>query len=158
MPVAHAPKPKRRGKPPVTSSESTAQRLRILSARQAAWLLFRPAEDLDEDQEHCRQRLCQHSPTLQTAYTLTQELIGMMRKPTPDVFDDWLIRAQATAIPELQSFVAGLRRDYAAVKAALSRSESNGQVEGQVNRLKFIKRSMYGRANFDLLRLRVLAT
>jgi transposase len=51
-----------------------------------------------------------------------------------------------------------LKRDYEAVKAALSVPWSNGQVEGQINRLKFIKRQMYGRAHFDLLRLRVLNT
>ena len=56
-----------------------------------------------------------------------------------------------------QSFALGLRQDYAAVHAALAHSWSNGQTEGQVNRLKFIKRRMYGRAKFDLLRLRVLA-
>lgn len=82
----------------------------------------------------------------------------MVRQRTAAHFDDWLTRAEATTIAELQSFVIGLRRDYDAVKTALSRPESNGQVEGQVNRLKFIKRSMYGRANFDLLRLRVLVT
>jgi transposase len=60
-------------------------------------------------------------------------------------------------VPELQSFAAGLRRDKAAVMAALSLPYSNGQVEGQVNRIKLIKRTMYGRANFDLLRQRVLA-
>jgi transposase len=157
-PPADAPKPRRRGKPPLASSESAAHRPRVLSARQAAWLLFRSPEELNEDQEQYRQRLCQHSPNLQTAYALVQEFIGMVRRRTPDTFDDWLARADATHIAELQSFVLGLRRDYAAVKTALSLAESNGQVEGQVNRLKFIKRSMYGRANFDLLRLRILNT
>lgn len=82
----------------------------------------------------------------------------MMRTRTAEVFDDWLTRTQNTNILELISFVNGLRADYAAVKAALSRPESNAQCEGQINRLKFIKRSMYGRDHFDLLRLRVLAT
>jgi transposase len=57
---------------------------------------------------------------------------------------------------ELIGFAAGIRRDYAAVQAGLSRLESNGQVEGQITRLKYLKRQMYGRAKFDLLRLRVL--
>ena len=60
------------------------------------------------------------------------------------------------ATPGLRSFVNGIRQDYAAVSAALSTEYSNGQVEGQVNRLKFIKRQGYGRVNFDLLRRRVL--
>ena len=57
---------------------------------------------------------------------------------------------------KLQNFAWGLRQDYAAVRAALAYDWSNGQVEGQVNRLKTIKHQMYGRANFDLLRQRVL--
>jgi len=57
----------------------------------------------------------------------------------------------------LVSLASGIKRDYAAVKAALHSPYSTGPVEGNINRLKFIKRSMYGRANFDLLRHRVLA-
>jgi transposase len=57
---------------------------------------------------------------------------------------------------DLQTFAAGLQRDYAAVRAALSEPWSNGQTEGQVTRLKLLKRQMYGRAKFDLLRQRVL--
>jgi transposase len=56
----------------------------------------------------------------------------------------------------LGTFAAGLRRDENAVRAALSEPWSNGQVEGQVNGLKVVKRAMYGRAGFDLLRARVL--
>lgn len=59
-------------------------------------------------------------------------------------------------ISELAGLARGLRQDEAAVKAALSSEWSNGQVEGQVNRLKFLKRSMYGSAGFDLLKARVL--
>ena len=68
----------------------------------------------------------------------------------------WLERVSSSGIPALESFASGIHRDYLAVKAAYSLPWSNGQVEGQVNRLKFIKRQMFGRANFDLLRLRVL--
>ena len=81
----------------------------------------------------------------------------MVRTRQATAFDAWLTRATASDIPEIQGFVTGLERDKAAVVAALSSSYSNGQVEGQVNRLKLIKRSMYGRAKFDLLRQRVLA-
>jgi transposase len=71
-------------------------------------------------------------------------------------FDHWLESAKATGIHELKSFAAGLVRDKAAVVAALSLPWSNGQVEGHIHRLKLIKRQMYGRAGFDLLRRRVL--
>lgn len=60
------------------------------------------------------------------------------------------------AVRELRQFAQGIERDRAVVEAALSRPERNGQVEGHITRLKLIKREMYGRAKFDLLRLRVL--
>ena len=69
----------------------------------------------------------------------------------------WLERAKATGLASLKSFVGGLERDADAVKAAIISEISNGQVEGQVNRLKLIKRQMFGRAKLDLLRARVLA-
>ena len=70
--------------------------------------------------------------------------------------DAWLVQAKHSGIAELQSFAQGIRRDYVAVCTAFSSPWSNGQVEGQVNRLKLQKRQMYGRAKFDLLRRHVL--
>jgi transposase len=69
-------------------------------------------------------------------------------------FDRWLHDA---AHGPLASFARGLRRDVAAVRAAITEPWSQGQVEGQVHRLKLVKRTMYGRAGFALLRRRVLA-
>ena len=66
----------------------------------------------------------------------------------------WLAEALAS---DLRSFAEGLRQDLAAVWAALARPWSNGETEGQITRLKLIKRSMYGRAKLDLLRIRVMA-
>jgi transposase len=70
--------------------------------------------------------------------------------------DAWLQQAKHSGLAELKSFAQGIGRDYAGVRTAFSSPYSNGQVEGQVNRLKVIKRQMFGRATFDLLRLRVL--
>jgi transposase len=70
--------------------------------------------------------------------------------------DSWLAQAEAAGIVEFKRFAQSLRSDYRAVQAALQFSWSNGQTEGQVNRLKLLKRQMYGRAKFDLLRKRVL--
>jgi transposase len=69
---------------------------------------------------------------------------------------DWLAAAETSALREFRDFAAGLRRDYAAVEAAVTSAWSSGQVEGQVTRLKLVKRSMYGRAEFPLLRQRFL--
>jgi transposase len=68
----------------------------------------------------------------------------------------WLDEATASEIKEIQSFVAGIERDYDAVAAGFRLHWSKGQVEGNVNRLKTLKRQMYGRAGFELLRQRVL--
>ena len=80
----------------------------------------------------------------------------MARERTGQGFDAWLARATTSGITELDRFARGLTDDRAAVEAALSLEWSNGQTEGQVNKLKLLKRQMYGRANFDLLRRRVL--
>jgi len=68
----------------------------------------------------------------------------------------WASRAEAGPVSELRGFARGLRRDWAAVTAGLTVSSSSGPAEGHVNRIKMIKRQMYGRAKPDLLRKRVL--
>jgi transposase len=73
-------------------------------------------------------------------------------------FERWLARAVDSGPPELQAFVTKLRQDLKAVVAALVLPHSQGQTEGRVNRLKALKRAMFGRAGFDLLRRRVLYT
>jgi transposase len=95
-------------------------------------------------------------PEAATALTLAQEFVKMLRERNVDALPTWLAEAQAGSIRELHQFAQGIERDRAAVEAALSREESNGQVEGQITKLKLIKRMMYGRAKFPLLRQRVL--
>ncbi len=84
------------------------------------------------------------------------EFVRLVRERDSCAFGDWLERTTGSGIAEMRAFSEGLKQDRAAVEAALSFSWSNGQVEGQVNRLKMLKRQMYGRAGFDLLRSRVL--
>jgi transposase len=73
-----------------------------------------------------------------------------------DGFDRWLTGARDSKAPEIRRFASSLRADLSAVRAAFQSPWSSGQVEGQINRLKFLKRQMYGRAKLDLLRARVL--
>jgi predicted transcriptional regulator len=94
-------------------------------------------------------------PTLNAALNLAEELAGMFRQSITKPLADWLKEAEDSGISELRSFADGIRQDQAAVQAAITEPWSNGPVEGQVNRLKVIKRSMYGRAGFALLRARV---
>ena len=70
--------------------------------------------------------------------------------------DAWLAEAGKCGVQTMETFAAGLKQDAGAIRAALTTPWSNGQTEGQVNRLKTIKRQMYGHASFDLLRRRVL--
>jgi transposase len=80
----------------------------------------------------------------------------MLKEGWAEALDGWLKQAKACHVTELGSKVLGIRRDYAAVHAAFSLPWSNGTTEGHVNRIKFLKRQMFGRAHLDLLRVKVL--
>ena len=80
----------------------------------------------------------------------------MLKDRQAEALDCWLKRAKACHVTELTSFVNGIHRDYAAVHAAFSSEWRNGTTQGHVNRLKFLKRHMFGRAHLDLLRVKVL--
>lgn len=141
---------------PRTGNNKSTPAPRPLSARKAAWCLAARPEDLEPEESKLRELLCQDSAKLAEAYSLAQDFGNLIRERQVEKFDAWLQRAEESVIAEFRHFATGLRRDYRAVKAALTYEWSQGQVEGQVNRLKFIKRQGYGRANFDLLRKRVL--
>lgn len=95
-------------------------------------------------------------PQIATAEHLAQRFRQVFKDRNSDALNAWLTSSLASDIPELKRFVAGLERDYQAVVAAIEQHWSNGQVEGQVHRLKLLKRQMYGRSGFQLLRRRVL--
>ncbi len=80
----------------------------------------------------------------------------MVRKREGHQLDAWLEQVATSNLPELESFAAGVEKDKAVVKAGLTWAINNAQVEGQVTKLKLIKRTMYGKAGFSLLRQRVL--
>jgi transposase len=120
------------------------------------WLLRRAEDALNDEERSYRNSLCQLSPEIATSERLVQAFEKMMRERQVEGLDGWLAQAKASGVRELRRFAVGLSQDYAAVRAAFEYEWSQGQVEGQVNRLKQLKRQMYGRANFDLLRQRVL--
>ena len=125
--------------------------------RLAALVLCRPETLSMQHQRLISQAGLLH-PELAHATHLAQAFATMLRTRAFTQLEPWIQQVQASPFISLKSFVAGIQRDGAAVQAALTLDWSNGRVEGHVNRLKFIKRQMYGRANFDLLRLRVLLT
>jgi transposase len=143
---------------PATQSPKPPLRPAVLPApRQLVWYLLRPTDDLTPEQKATFSRIRRH-PHVDCAYRLSRQFQHMIRERCADNFSAWLQACYASAIPELQTFAASLQRDEPAIRLALSTPWNNGLTEGHVNRLKLIKRTMYGRANFDLLRLRVLAT
>jgi len=139
--------------PPATPA-ALAPRWR--SPRQVAWLLRRADEDLTPHQATFLAHLVQQWPAAAEARALAREFDRLMRARDAAALDPWLARAAASELREFAEFAGGLRRDDAAVAAALTEEWSSGQVEGQVARLKLVKRAMFGRANADLLRRRVL--
>jgi transposase len=146
----------RRGRPPATDA-SIPPAPRRRSARQVSWLLIRPFDALEAEEQQLLERLRLGCCDIQVAYTLGQAFITMVKRRDHAAYEQWIVDVRQSGVGELQSFAVGLERDGAAVRAALRLPYSNGQVEGQVNRLKLIKRMAYGRASFELLRQRVLA-
>ena len=126
------------------------------STHKLGWLFMKEASELQGEERVQLSSLFAESPKLREIYRLTQTFQQMISQQLPEMLDDWLMQMESCGVKKLQNFAWGLRQDYAAVRAALAYDWSNGQVEGQVNRLKTIKHQMYGRANFDLLRQRVL--
>lgn len=120
-----------------------------ISPRQVAWLLLKRSVDSRPYLEE----LCARSPEITNCALMAREFCRIIRQRDAAAWPHW--RTAASSGP-LSNFARHLCRDEAAVLAALQQPWSNGPVEGHVHRLKLIKRSMYGRANFDLLRLRVL--
>jgi transposase len=100
-------------------------------------------------------RICQE-PMIEGVYSLVQDFLKMIRQRVVAMLDPWLNAYQQSGVNNLKTFAEGIRKDYDSIRAALETAWSNGQTEGQVNRLKMLKRQMYGRANFDLLRKRTL--
>jgi transposase len=92
---------------------------------------------------------------VQQAVTLAEQFLTLVRNRVPDGLAAWLRQARGSGISALARFAHGLEQDCTAVQAALLLPYSNGQTEGQITRLKLIKRSMYGRAKLDLLERRV---
>jgi transposase len=124
-------------------------------ARRLVWLFLHPLEKLDEEEVKLRQSLLNHA-VLQQACQRVYEFQHMVHKRDGENFTGWLQACQASKIPEFVNLALGMKKDHEAVQSALSSQWSNGQTEGQINRLKLLKRQMYGRANFDLLAARFL--
>jgi transposase len=148
-----APRQRRSDQPLPVVTEASRRRI---TPRRATGLVLRPAERLTAQDHDQLAQLTEQAPALAEAVALAQDFAGVVRQHQPTHLEPWLARAAASALPPFRRFARGLRADIAAVQAAVTLPWSQGPIEGQINRLKMLKRQMYGRARLDLLARRFL--
>jgi transposase len=124
--------------------------------RQITGWIMRNPENLDDQDEQRLAAILARCPELEATRRHVGAFAHMIRDLRGDLLPDWMDRARGDNLPALNSFVTGLQRDQSAVTAGLTLPWNNGPTEGTVNRIKAIKRSMFGRAKFDTLRKRIL--
>lgn len=120
-----------------------------------SWIVKRPENRAEED-ENILSKISSGQPKLITTIELARAFAMLVRQRQPEDLDKWLEQANKSGYRVWHNFAAGLKQDYDAVRAALLLPWSNGPTEGHINRLKYLKRQMYGRGKEDLLRTRVL--
>ena len=136
------------------------------NARQLAWLLIQKTSALDDAATVVVARVEQDATAsvvadLARRFTALVRASGVGRTAAPGRdaaadFDAWITTAKDCSAPAIATFASGLDGDAAAVRSALTEPWSSGQAEGQINRLKLIKRQSYGRAGLDLLKRRLV--
>jgi transposase len=126
------------------------------SPKQLSFDWIRRPENRTAEAEVRLDKIRAASPDLTIALDLAGEFTALIRKRSTGTLKEWLSRAEVSPYAEVRHFAGGIRRDESAVNAAVTLRWSNGPVEGHVNRLKTIKRQMYGRAGFPLLKARVV--
>ena len=149
------------GRSPGTDAQEHAKAMPVRDHRRAfgwlvGWRKLAFNEPRHVDHERFVQALCEIERVVAEVRSLAREFLGLMQRRRPREFGCWLDRLSECGAPEMRSFAKSLRNDLAAVRAAFTLPWSNGQTEGHVNRLKYLKRQMYGRASVELPRLRVL--
>jgi transposase len=126
------------------------------SARAVSFVMVCPAAHRSDDAQRYLAQLCEMDADIARAYGLSQAFLAMVRERRGTDLEAWIAEAMHSEIEVLARFARGLREDLTAVTAGLTLPWSNGPVEGQITRLKLLKRQGYGRAGFPLLRQRVM--
>jgi transposase len=138
------------------SQRSPYTRAQGPSARAVSFVMVCPAAKRSAEAQTYLDQLCQLDARITRAYRLTQAFLAMVRERRGVDLEAWMAEAMHRGIDELARFARGLQNDLGAVTAGLTLEWSNGVTEGQIHRLKLVKRQGYGRAGFALLRQRVL--
>jgi transposase len=137
------------------SRQQTSLREPLESPRHLVWLLLLEPSRLSQAEQEMLLFIRQDQ-AVEVAYLLAQQFVQLMRAHRAEELDGWLCSCAASQLPDLETFASGLQKEVSAIRAAVLLPYSNGPTEGHINRLKLIKRSMYNRGSFDLLRRRVL--
>jgi transposase len=128
----------------------------VVTARHLSFLLVRRPTDRTAAEQALLAQVRQHDPAIARIATLVEDFAQMVRDQAPERLAPWLAAVEGSGVAALTEFANGVRKDAAAVRAALESPHSTGQVEGQITKLKLLKRQGYGRAKTDLLRQRLL--
>jgi transposase len=148
----------RRDEPASVSESGQKQANRVprrLAPRHLAWLFLRDPDHLKKQEKHDLS-VIRISPSIDRAYELSQQFVTMLKERDTQPLASWLRACHVSEISDLVTFAQSLELEGPALKAAFALPWSNGPVEGKINKLKYIKRSMYGRSGFPLLRQKVL--
>jgi len=127
-----------------------------LTPRRATRLVLRRETKHTEAEAQQLAHLREQQPEVAETIDLAQEFTRLVRQRQPERLDPWLQRATTSAVNAVRRFATGLYEDYEAVKAGVTLPWNSGPVEGHINRLKMLKRHMFGRARLDLLSRRFL--
>jgi transposase len=138
----------RTGQPGPPVSDPTGQ---CLTPRQATWLVLRRPDHLTAEDQAVLDQLQQGHPAFAQAMALSHGFAQLLRARQPEQLDTWLQQATTSSLAVFRRLAKSFQRDYASVKAGLTLPWSSGPVEGHINRLKMLKRQMFGRARLDLL-------
>ena len=122
-----------------------------LTPRRASWLVLRRETKRTDAESQQLTMLPAQQAEVAEAIALAQDFATLVRQRQPMQFDLWLKRATTSAVDAIRRFATGLYEDYEAVKAGVTLPWNSGPVEGHINRLKMLKRQMFGRARLDLL-------
>jgi len=143
------------GQPP-ESQRSPYTRPQGPSARAVSFAMVCPAATRSRDAQTYLDQLCQVEASVARADALSQAFLAMVRERRGDDLEAWMVQATDSGIAELARFARGLQGDLSAITSGLTLEWSHGVTEGQMHRLKLVKRQGYGRAGFALVRQRVL--
>ena len=118
--------------------------------------MYHPIEKVKKISEKQFEMICKEYPFFEKIYKVTWEFKSMLTEKNINALDKWMERARNLNILEINSFINGIERDMEAVRNAIKYEYSNGLVEGCINKLKVIKRIMYGRCSFETLKMKTL--